>query len=138
MDYHRLALENYTIFTKKVFEKTGDHGLTSGQPKVLEYLSDHDGAVQKDIARACYIDPATVTSLLSRMEKSELITRQINADNRRFWNVYLTSKGKEEAEHVVSTFKQIEQLALDGFSNEEIDALLDYLERIRKNLNKND
>lgn len=134
MDYHQLSLENQTLFTKKIYEQASSHGLTSGQPKVLEYLSTHDGAVQKDIAKACYIDPATVTSLLSRMEKSELITRQINADNRRFWNVYLTEKGKKEASYVVSTFHKAEQSALEGFSKQELATLLQYLERIRTNL----
>ena len=136
MDYHRLVLENYTNFTKKVYENLNGRGLTSGQPKVLEYLSDHDGAVQKDIALACHIEPATVTSLLSCMEKSGLITRQINPDNRRFWNVYLTEKGKAEAAYVVSTFHQVEQAALSGFSDAEIDTLLQYLDRIRQNLNQ--
>ena len=30
-------------------------GLTPGQPKVLDYLKEHDGASQKEIAGACGI-----------------------------------------------------------------------------------
>ena len=134
MTYHHLVMENYTIFTKKVFECLADRKLSSGQPKVLEYLFAHDGAVQKEIAEACLIEPATVTSLLSRMEKQGLVTRQINKDNRRFWNVYLTEQGKKDAEYVNETFKEKEAEALKGFSKEETNILLKYLGRIHENL----
>lgn len=134
MTYHHLVMENYTIFTKKVFEHLTGRKLTSGQPKVLEYLFTHDGAVQKEIAEACLIEPATVTSLLYRMEKQGLIIRQINKENRRYWNVYLTEQGKEEAEYVNDIFREMEAEALNGFSKEETDMLLSYLRRIHKNL----
>lgn len=35
-----------------------------GQPKVLDYLKDHDGSSQKEIARACHIEPGSLTSIL--------------------------------------------------------------------------
>ena len=134
MSYHHRNMENHTIFTKRVFEQLADLKLTSGQPKILEYLFDHDGAVQKEIAAACLIEPATVTSLLNRMEKQGLIIRRINEDNRRFWNVFLTREGKEDAGKVTLAFEEAEQLALKGFSPEETEALLGYLNRIHDNL----
>lgn len=47
-----------------------------GQPKTLEYLWFHDSASQKDISRECIIDKLTVTSLLKRMEKLDLIRKE--------------------------------------------------------------
>ena len=35
-----------------------------GQPKVLDYLKDHDGSSRKEIARACHIEPGSLTSIL--------------------------------------------------------------------------
>ena len=66
--YHNLMMKNQTIFTKLVFEKLTEENLSIGQPKILEYLSSHDGAIQKEIAEACNIEPATLTSLLSRIK----------------------------------------------------------------------
>ena len=63
MDYHQLMLENHTLFTKHVFHRLAPYALSSGQPRVLEYLARHDGAVQKDIAHACMIEPPSVTSV---------------------------------------------------------------------------
>lgn len=134
MEYHILMMENHTIFTKKVFEKLAGRKLSSGQPKILEYLSENDGAVQVDIAKACHIDPATVTSLLSRLEKNGLVERRMKEENRRYWYVHLTEAGRTEAEYVKEAFYESEREALDGFEEKEITVLLDCLQRIRKNL----
>ncbi len=132
--YHKLMLENQTMFTKQVFEQLEGRGLSSGQPKILEYLYEHDGSVQKDIAQACKIEPATVTSLLSRMEKSKIIERKMQNNNRRFWYVYLTEKGREEAVYVKKAFDTVKEIALKDFTNKEKELFIEYLKRVNKNL----
>ena len=61
---HYLLLADHLTFQKLLMTRIRDTGLTPGQPKVLDYLRCHDGAVQKDIAAACRIEPATITSVL--------------------------------------------------------------------------
>lgn len=58
-------------------------GLTPGQPKVLDYLKEHDGASQKEIAGACGIEAGSLTSVLNRMEEKHMIERRILNGNRR-------------------------------------------------------
>ena len=134
MSYHKLMLENQTIFTKMVFESLADEKLTSGQPKVLEYLFENNGAVQKDIAEACLIEQATLTSLLSRMEKSRLIERKSKNGDKRFICVYLTDKGRKSGEMVINNLSLIEKSALAGFSENEIIQFINFLERVNANL----
>lgn len=132
--YHKLMMENHLMFTKKVFEQLTDRELSSGQPKILEYLYEHDGSVQKEIAFACKIEPATVTSLLSRLEKNGMIERRIQNGNRRSLYVFLTEKGKEEAGHVKKAFNTLADIALNDFTNKEKEQFIEYLERVNKNL----
>lgn len=132
--YHKLMLENQTMFTKKVFEQLSDRELSLGQPKILEYLYEHDGSVQKEIALACGIEPATVTSLLSRMEKNGIIERKMQNDNRRYLYVYLTKKGKEEADYVKKAFNILDGIALKDFTNKEKELFIEYLKRVNENL----
>ncbi len=134
MSYHKLMLENQTIFTKMVFESLADEKLTVGQPKVLEYLFDNDGAVQKDIAKACLIEPATLTSLLSRMEKSGLIERKNKNGDKRYLCVYLTAKGKQSSKRVVEQMSKLESAALSDFSEDEITQFISFLTRVNENL----
>lgn len=134
MNYHKLMMENQTIFTKKVFERLADRQLSVGQPKILEYLFTNDGAVQKTIAKACQIEPATVTSLLSRMEKNGLIERQYKNGDKRYTCVYLTASGRKESEYVIDAFKYAEMETLNGFSETEKEQFILFLERVNKNL----
>lgn len=129
---HHLLMIDHTAFQKRIFSALKKEGLTSGQPKVLEYLSKHDGAMQKDIAAACRIEPATMTSLLSGMEKKELITR--SAPDRRSLCVYLTDKGKALVPIIEEEFARIEDKAASGFSDDERRMLIELLSRLRENL----
>jgi DNA-binding MarR family transcriptional regulator len=130
---HHLLMTNHTAFRKRIFSALKNEGLTSGQPKVLEYLSEHNGAMQKDIAAACRIEPATMTSLLCGMEKKGLITR--SAPDRRSLSVYLTDKGKALVPLIEQEFARIESVATNGFSDDEREMLVSLLSRMRENLN---
>lgn len=132
---HYLLMVNHLAFQKALLVGIKDTNLTAGQPKVLDYLRDHDGAVQKEIAAACHIEPATLTSILLGMENKNLIIRKMHGNNRRSLYVYLTKQGKELAEHVESEFCKIEERALKNFTDEEQTLLNDFLIRIKENLN---
>lgn len=134
--YHNLMMKNQTIFTKLVFEKLTEENLSIGQPKILEYLSSHDGAIQKEIAEACNIEPATLTSLLSRMEKMGLIKRKNMNEDKRYTCVNLTDLGECEGKNVIKALEETEKMALEGFTNNEKEDFINYLEKVNKNLLK--
>ncbi len=136
MSYHQLMAANHTIFTKMVFERLAGSDLSVGQPKILEYLFTHDGAIQKEIAEACQIEPATVTSLLSRMEKNGLVERKNRSGDRRYLCVHLTETGRKYGRLSVETLEAVEETALAGFSHEEREQFIAYLRKVNDNLTK--
>jgi DNA-binding MarR family transcriptional regulator len=109
-------------------------GLTQGQPKILDFLVENDGCIQREIAESCEIEPATVTSLLANMEKCELIYRSENPKNRRILNVFLTDKGKMAQKEVRKIFKSMDDECFEGFSDEEKLQAINFLNRMRENL----
>ena len=131
---HYLLMADHALLQKILFANIRDSGLSLGQPKVLDFLKDHDGAVQKDIAKGCHIEPASLSTILTGMEKSGLITRETNENNRRNLYIYMTDKGKAICEQVTEHFSQIQKKALSGFTEEEIENILTYLTKIHKNL----
>ena len=133
---HYLIMANHLLFQKSLIVNIKDTDLTLGQPKVLDYLLYHDGVVQKEIARACHIEPATITSVLLGMENKGLITRKNLNGNRRSLYVYLTDKGKILAKRIETEFESIEDNALKGFTNEEKKMLTDFLIRVNQNMKK--
>ena len=133
---HYLIMANQSLLHKKLLAGLKGTGLTIGQPKVLEYLSYHDGASQIRIARACHIEAATLTSLLNRMEDKGLIQRRSLNGDRRTYYIFLTPQGQEMAAKVQQMFAQLEQKAFDGLEDKEQAELQWLLDRVYENLRK--
>lgn len=131
---HYLLMADHALLQKTLFANIKDSGLSLGQPKVLDFLKNHDGAVQKDIAKGCHIEPASLSTILTGMEKSGLIIRETNENNRRNLYIYMTDKGKAICEQIIKHFSEIEKKALSGFTEEETENILAYLTKIHKNL----
>ena len=62
--FHYLSMAIHSMVQKNFMERVKPSGLTLGQPKILDYLKDHNGANQKEIAAACHIEPGSLTSVL--------------------------------------------------------------------------
>lgn len=134
---HYLLMKTNALFHKRVMSEMGKIGLTPGQPKVLEYLIRYGEADQKTIAAYCEIEPATVGSILSRMEESGLILRRQRAGNRRSLYVSLTEKGREDAQRVETAFRAVEGEAVGELSPAELQTLQELLSRLYANLQSN-
>lgn len=61
---HYLLMADHAMLQKLVMSRIKPLGLTTGQPKVLDFLQDHDGAMQKDIAKGCHIEPSSLSTIL--------------------------------------------------------------------------
>ncbi len=134
---HYLLMANHLLFQKSLHAGIKDTNMTPGQPKILDYLLDHDGIVQKEISKFCHIEPATITSVLFGMEDSGLIVRKKLNGNRRNLYVFLTDYGKILAERVRTDFEKIEKKALSGFDYQEKEKLMEFMKRINDNMSGN-
>lgn len=134
MELHFLLLADNSKMQKKIFSSIKHLGLSLGQPKVLDYLFEHDGAIQKDIAGGCYIEPASLSIILTGMEKKGLIKRKISDENRRNMNVFMTKKGREICLVIREEIEKVEKDALKGLSENDITLLNNYLKIINNNM----
>ena len=131
---HYLLMANHMTFQKQLFANVKSLGPTTGQPKVLDYLQDHDGSSQKEIAKGCHIEPATLTSLLAGMEKKELITRSMKEGDRRMLYVSMTKKGWKLQAQINAEFSRLEQMAMQNMSEEDKAMLIQLLSQIYENI----
>lgn len=127
---HYLLMANHFMIQKALVASVRDTGLTSGQPKVLDYLKNHNGAVQKEIAAGCHIEPASLTAILNGMENKGLIERRLCPDNHRFYNIYLTETGHRYMDRLEKEFDTIESYALQNFPEGDKEQFIEYLSRI--------
>lgn len=113
--------------------------LKSGEPKVLEFLFEHEPCEQKEIAAGCDLKPSSIAELLSRMEARKLIKRDTSDNNRRSLFVSRTSLGIEMTEKVEESFKKIDQYVLENLMDSEqaeLIRLLDKVNDILKNISE--
>ena len=108
-------------------------GLMPGQPKVLEFVAENEGCLQRDIARACAMDRATTTGLLARMEEAGLVERRPKAGDRRALEVWLTDAGWAAAERVAVCGAEVDAIAHADMSAEERETLSRLLARVIDN-----
>lgn len=132
--FHYMSMINHMTIQKKLMEQLKDTGLTLGQPKVLDYLKDHDGVSQKEIAAGCLIEAGSLTSILNRMEEKDLIERKMLNGNRRTFHIFMTETGKKNQKLVEEALKKIEKTALNSISEEEQKLFMEIFCRIYRNL----
>lgn len=119
--------------SRKQFQELG---LTDGQPKILYILKRQDGQVQKDLAAVCKIRPSTLTVLLSRLEKQNLIYKEgcYVSGKKRAFKIYLTEQGRNIAEKLEKTVEELEKKSFADFSKEEKQTLLRLLAKVENNM----
>ncbi len=115
-------------------KKFRENGLYFGQPPILKYLSMNDNATQKEIADFLQISPPSVAVSVKRMEEAGLIMRVVDKNDARRNNLKLTQKGKSLQGYADDYFKQADLAAYDGFSDQELEILGGFLERMNKNI----
>jgi len=93
--------------------------LTEGQLKVLELLmySGKEKMKPSDFIDHLDTTPAAITTLLDRMEKSELIARERDEKDRRIVWVLVTGKGRQECERGIAIREQFLQTYLSRISS---------------------
>ncbi len=126
----------YNAHRKITRAATLSANLSDGYPKVLMNLKSMEGCLQKELAEACRVEPATMTVLLRGMMKSGLIRREEThvSGGKRAFRVYLTEKGLEMTDEIFRIFEETNCKALEGMSEEEVQTFISFLNRIQKNL----
>ena len=71
-----------------------DVGLTGPQLLVLQEVGKNPGVMVKQIAQSINLSPATITSILDRMEARALVNRVRSTEDKRKVGVFLSETGQ--------------------------------------------
>ena len=127
---HYLLMRAHSLLNRRILDEAAGLGLSPGQPKVLEYLHLRGEQNQRAIADYCRIEPATVGSILSRMEEAGLVERRQKPGDRRALYVSLTPAGETAAEAVSALFDRADTQAASLLTAEETAQLTALLEMV--------
>ena len=108
--------------------------ITIDQWVILQELDREDGQSQLDLARATFKDAPTVTRIIDLLCKKGLTCRVADRADRRRFRIELTDTGREKITNTLPLIKDFRRLAWAGLSDEEVDQLVETLNKIFTNL----
>ena len=134
--FFRELIYLYNAHKKYNMQRFNSLGLSTGQPKVLTILLRNEGFVQKDLAERCMVEPATMTTLLRRMELNGLVYKKATygTNGKRAMSVCLTEKGRELAVKVEKMAEESDELCLSSLTSEERESMCTYMRKARSAL----
>jgi DNA-binding MarR family transcriptional regulator len=111
-----------------------EFGLFRGQPPLLFALWEEEGRTHSELAEHLHVQPATITKMIKRMERTGFVERRQDTEDQRVSRVYLTDAGRNIREAVEGVLRELEKQTFAGFSSDEHALLNQFLLRVRDNL----
>ena len=108
-------------------------GITGGQMSVIYFISDQQDKTtsQHSIELEFNLRRSTVTVMIQRMEKRDLVKRITSANDKRQKLVSLTDKGKALVPKIKAKIKMDNADLQQRFSPEQLSATIEVLEYIK-------
>jgi Transcriptional regulators len=100
------------------------------------YLSNHQLISQKELADAFEISTASVAVSLKKLEKGGYIEKEPDKADNRLNKVNVTQKGLSAIEASHQIFDSVNKAIFKDFTEEEINTMIGYWERLSKNMNE--
>lgn len=138
----RLEIARHFAFARQkrkefLVSQSKEFGITtSSRGALIHTIYDQEGAVQDDISAILSMDKAFVTRELNALHASGLIRREKDARDHRKNHIYLTEEGRKVAESIHTIITAWLDKAYAGFSDAEIDKMLEFMQRIKENAKK--
>ena len=119
---------------ERILSKKGIDAFNGAQGRILYALWQEDGVSIKTVSEKCGLAITSLTTMLERMEKCDLIRREQDRQGKRKTRLYLTEKSRSLKDDYDDVSAGMGRIYYKGFSEDEVIQFESYLERIQKNL----
>ncbi len=108
--------------------------VTRSQWWVLAYLSREDGMTQSQLAEELDLGKVAVGGLIDRLEKSGLVRREADANDRRVNRVFLEPKSKQLVTKMRKVSHRMNEQILAGLTDDRLEGTAVTLDAMKRNL----
>ena len=109
-------------------------GVSVDQWVVLKQISENNGSSQVEIGSSTVKDAPTTTRIIDQLVSKNLVSKQLDPEDRRRYMVFVTEKGRQLIERLIPVVQEYRQVPVQGFSAAEHKQLVGLLQRMLKNL----
>ena len=125
-----LTTAQHTVF-QYLSQRLAPYDITPSQYGILNCLWINDGTcLPRQIAELLCLETSTVSGILDRMQKKDLIDRVINPENRREILGMITPKGEALKAPVLKIIDEVNEEVLKDFSPKETEFIRKSLRQI--------
>ncbi|RYY95986.1 MAG: MarR family transcriptional regulator [Chitinophagaceae bacterium] len=110
--------------------------LTIEQWSVLYQLWKEDGLSQQELCNATFRDKPSITRLIDNLEKSGLVKRVGDENDRRINKVYVTKAAAKLQEQTMQLAEETLNEALEGVPPDQIEMAKTVLQKVYDNLSQ--
>ncbi|WP_321419961.1 MarR family winged helix-turn-helix transcriptional regulator [uncultured Methanomethylovorans sp.] len=112
------------------------YGIGDAQFPFLMLLLHEDGISQEYLATALKCDRATSARSTARLEDAGYVRRVVDPDDKRAYKVFLTEQGHDMRQIVWSVSSDLNDMLLEGFTDEEKLAFRNMIKKAGINISK--
>lgn len=124
------------IVRKKGREILNDFSITVPQFSALQILINNGNMTIGELSQKMALACSTITDLIDRMEKTELVIRKKDEKDKRVVRVEVLPKGYDILEKVLEKRRVYLASKLEDFSNDDKETLNKVLEELYKAMNE--
>jgi len=103
-------------------------------PLLYKLIKKGDGKTQTEICDMLYVSKSTTSKIIQSLVKKGYLLKERDDKDRRITRIYLTEKKDEVKDLLKKLDERAEDKMLEGFDDEEMEQLREFLERILWNL----
>ena len=113
-------------------------GLTAVQFRVLQIVAERGNCTATEIAHKMRVSQATVTSLVDKLVKRDVVTREKSQTDRRQTHIIITKVGRDIVSHAPDALQQRYVRKFEALADWEQAQLVASLERVATMLDAGD
>lgn len=130
-------IERYLRRIDHIIRKEGrlilkDYNITVPQFEALQYLIHNENLTIGELSQKMHLAFSTVTDLIDRMEKTELVSRMKDSKDKRIVRLKVLTKGFDVVNKVLSRRREFLAGRLTSLTDEEKDKLDIMLQRLHE------
>ncbi|PLT27623.1 MarR family winged helix-turn-helix transcriptional regulator [Peribacillus deserti] len=113
-----------------------EYDLTKGQYLYLVRICENPGIIQEKLAEMIKVDRTTASRAIKKLVSNGFIDKKDDEHNQKINKLFPTEKGKNVYPFIRRENDYSNKVALDGFTDQEVETLFNSLQKVRKNIEK--
>ncbi|MBK5441801.1 MarR family winged helix-turn-helix transcriptional regulator [Peribacillus sp. TH24] len=113
-----------------------EYDLTKGQYLYLVRICENPGIIQEKLAEMIKVDRTTAARAIKKLEINGFIEKKEDKHNKKIKKLFPTEKGKNVYPFIKRENDYSNIVALEGFSERDVETIFNLLQRVRKNIEK--